>query len=455
MLPKPKPSIERYRPPKPKSPAEFAPLSREILSQPPLRHRGELPEAGLSVSEFVTGVAATILARRDREHHAHRAGLRAGKRAMDAQRSSEQPVKNKARYLDSHGSAGFEHGRQRYRDDHADEDWYFETSRGELLRYAGLSDNAANSKRVDADLDRLTRPVFNRPSVLVRWRESSGQWIELEVRREWLSLERYTTVKMPLPTSSRDALALYLFLSSINLSPRNRTGIPAKALYVRLGIRTGRPSHDEKALRQALARVNEHRTKKQGLSPIGLSPDRKGGWRFNEHGKPKAISADTIDWAIAMRRDGFSWQRIADINGHTPLDIRQAVEAFESRQTTREAESEDVQDGDRRKRPVKSSSIKRKPVAVAPNDQDDESEDDDDDRDRRERRLWHDRCYDRQRETKERDREYFARCNEMLKKPTRDRGDRVEIRSHSDSDAPVDDSDAGITAWCKAQGWGE
>ena len=327
------PRIERYPPPKPNSPGEFAFLARQILSQPPLRHRGELPKAGLSVLEFCIGVSATVLARRSRAAEAHRAGLRKGKRAMTAKRNSEQPVHDKANPSEEfgyEGSAGFEHGRRQHYDDHVDQDWYATTSRNELLRYAGLSDDAANNKRVDDALDRLTRAVRRHPPVLVGWRELRGRWIEIEVRCEWLSLERYGKVKLPLPTSSRDALALYLFLIIINLSPRNKTSIPASTLYKRLGIRTGRPAHNERALRNALDRVNAHRTKKQGLLAIDLLDDGKGGWRFVEHGKDEeAISDDIIERAVSLREDGLSWAQIAVHTGETSAEIQRAVKSHQ------------------------------------------------------------------------------------------------------------------------------
>jgi hypothetical protein len=448
MPPKVKPTIQRYRPPKPKPPGEFALLAREILSRPPLRHRGELPKAGLSVFEFCIGVAATILARRDREARAHRAGLRGGKRAMTAKRNSEQPVVDKAQYsprlqFKDEGSAGFERGRQRYRDDHAKEDWYFETSRAQLLRYAGLSLKADNNRNVDAALDRLARAVRNHPSVLVGWRELGGQRIELEVRYEWLSLHRYSKVSMPLPTSSRHALALYLFLSVINPSPRNKTSIPAKALYSRLGIQTGRPAHDKRALRHALDRVNEHRTTKQGLSAIDLSHDGKGGWRFTEHGKrKKAISVDDIKEAMALRQNpdlSMSWSQVADLLGHTPLEIQQAVKSY---QKSQQAESED---GDRhRGRP-------REARAASPDEVHDVGDgregmtlnyDDYDDW----RRGLSDRYYEKQ---KARQR---AHVSAWLKRESGVDNPRDETMR---SDERADDSDAGIKAWCKEMRYSE
>ncbi len=72
---------------------------------------------------------------------------------------------------------------------------------------------------------------------------------------------------------------------------------------------------------------------------IDVLDDKKGGWRFAEHGKPKeAISVDDIEAAIAYRRDGFGWRQIAAFAGHTSFEIQQAVNSYLTRQ---QAESED------------------------------------------------------------------------------------------------------------------
>jgi hypothetical protein len=132
---------------------------------------------------------------------------------------------------------------------------------------------------VSGALDRLTCEVRNFPPVLARWDQPGNERLKLIVRHEWLALPRYGRVPLPLPTSGPVVLALHLFLAVIDPRPRGATSIAAKALYERLGIRTARPAHDERALRHALACVNEHR-RKQGLSAFELSGDGKGGWRF-------------------------------------------------------------------------------------------------------------------------------------------------------------------------------
>jgi hypothetical protein len=96
------------------------------------------------VFEFCISVTATILARRSRAAEAHRAGVRAGNRAMTAKRNREQPIHSKAEFspreqFENEGSAGFERGRARFFENHGNENWPIETSRAGLLRCAGLS----------------------------------------------------------------------------------------------------------------------------------------------------------------------------------------------------------------------------------------------------------------------------------------------------------------------------
>jgi hypothetical protein len=303
--------------------------------RPPLRHRGEARKAGLTVFEFCIAIAAMVIARRSRASDAYRAGIREGRRAITARRNSEQPVYNTEigspdEQFAAVGSGGFERGRQRHVNDNADEDWFCETSNDELLRYAGLSRNGANNRRVAVALDRLTRAVRNNHPVLVEWKQVSETRIELGVAREWLSLQRYGRVLLPLPTSSRDALALHLFLTSISLSRRNRISIPADTLYGRLGIRTGRPAHDERALRKALYRVNELRIRNELPSTIVLLEDGKGRWRFVEHANSdEEIDVEEIKDAIALRQnDGLGWNDVAKLVGRTPHEIREAVQLY-------------------------------------------------------------------------------------------------------------------------------
>lgn len=276
---------------KPKSPAEFVNLGREILSHPPLRHRGDRPEAGLSVYEFCLGMGAILLALTDRAAEQHRSAIRTGKRAMARKRSSEQPVYDMdfgspREQFEVEGNAGFDRGRRRFQDDNRDRHWRFETSRSELLRYAGLNRKAEYIRRVYDALDRLTQPC-GYPSVLFRWRKRDDQRLELTVGNEWLWWrKRFNRVRLPLPTSGPVVLALYLFLSMIDPTPSSHTSISAKKLYAQLGIRRGRPAHDERALRYALERVNKHR-RKSGLSAFDLEKTRSGEWRFTERTKQK------------------------------------------------------------------------------------------------------------------------------------------------------------------------
>jgi hypothetical protein len=322
---KPKPA------PKPKSVFDFALLERQILLRPPLRHRGEPPEGGLSVFEFCLGVAAVILAKRSFGAAAYRDGQRAGKRAMTANRNSEQPIHDKAslspgEQFEAIGSAGFERGFARFYKDHAGQNWPIEASRAELLRCADLDRKGGNSRRVSGALNRLTLPVRNFPPVLSRW-GSDGERLKLIVRHEWLQLPRYGRVLLPLPKSGPVVLALYLFLIAITprratiTNPRPRratsaTSIAAQILYERLGIRTGGPAHNERALRNALALVNDHR-RKLGQPSFELLGVGEGAWRFSHTRHPSEKSKATPKRRVKLKSGA------AEAWGSMPKSIRE------------------------------------------------------------------------------------------------------------------------------------
>src|SRR6185312_3605588 len=157
--------IERYRPPRvlqeasPSAPApppraksstpEFVLIPRELLARPPIRHRGADEETGLSVFEFAIAAAIIGLARKTRRASGHKYALRSGKRAMDARRRRQYPVRDTYvlsadQQFAAEGSAGYDEGLAKFNEESADDDVSITTTRSELLRLAGLSRKTEN-----------------------------------------------------------------------------------------------------------------------------------------------------------------------------------------------------------------------------------------------------------------------------------------------------------------------
>jgi hypothetical protein len=238
----------------------FVFIPRELLTHPPIRHRGETEEAGLSVFEFAVAAAIILLARQARRNAGHRAALQTGRKAMRRLRSQRHPIRDTSAFsadeqFQMEGSAAFERGLARFYKEHAEEDIPIKSTRAELLRLAGLSRKAENNHRVSDALNRLTRSVGKFPRVLAHGR--FGKTLILTVTAEWVPFRRFGRVDLPLLTSGPTALALQLFLSGIDKS--GRTSIKAEVLYRRLGIRTPWPAHAIRALESAHGRVNDHR----------------------------------------------------------------------------------------------------------------------------------------------------------------------------------------------------
>lgn len=255
--------VERYYPrekarSKPKPMVTYAILPRKILGRPPLRSRGQPPAAGFSIFEFSLAVGCVTAARLARRGEAHRVALRAGKRAMDAQRAAEQPIHDK--YTESPyeqfqytGRGGYIAGFQKFYSEHTDADTIIEASRYGLLRAAGLATNASNLARVPGALDRLTRAIGNFSPALDSW-HTSGLRLTFTVRREWLPAKNYCYMVWPMPTSGVIAARLHLFLATVDL--RRKLNIDTGNLARRIGIRPGRSSHMERSLDNAMAIVN-------------------------------------------------------------------------------------------------------------------------------------------------------------------------------------------------------
>jgi hypothetical protein len=256
------------------SPA-FVFIPRDFVTHPLVRHRDQAETVGLSVFEFAIATAILLLARRARRASGHQHALRSGESAMLARRSSRHPVRDTYELsadeqFQAYGSTGYQQGLAKFFEDNADEDISIKSSRSELLRLAGLSRKAENSRGVPDALNRLARSVGKFGPVLSQCR--LGKTLRLTVSAEWVPIKRFVRVDLPLLTSGPTVLALQLFLSGIDKS--GRTSINAAELYRRLGIRTPWPAHAIRALELARGRVNDHR-RRLGLETFEIV-ERRG-----------------------------------------------------------------------------------------------------------------------------------------------------------------------------------
>ena len=105
-----------------------------------------------------------------------------------------------------------------------------------LLASVGLRLNGANHHRLDAALDRLLNPVANWPPVLIEWSRMKDGRISLSVSGEWLVLQAYKKLPLPLPLGSPTVLALFLFAVSLRTDDANTRSSSLFSLFARLGL---------------------------------------------------------------------------------------------------------------------------------------------------------------------------------------------------------------------------
>jgi hypothetical protein len=129
-----------------------------------------------------------------------------------------------------------------------------QTRRG-LLIASGLPSRGDNYNVIDAALDRLCEPIGPLPAVLTNWKLLNNGRVRLEVNGRWLDLH-FKKVPWPLPVRSPTALALYLWLQSIDTSDMNQTTITLKSLSYKLGIANWGKSMD--IIHAAVEAVNTH-----------------------------------------------------------------------------------------------------------------------------------------------------------------------------------------------------
>ncbi len=297
--------VARSRPaPRPKwHQAYLVPL---LLKQPPVRRRGDPPEAGLEPFEFVLGGTACLLARVKIARRRHLYASKKAKQAIDGARNYKMKpdVTNRALFQRI--------GREAYRKAFKSFRWptipvEIELSQRELFRIAGLSRNAANLHRLRAALDRLTLPTKQYlPPMLLTHGEAEDGYLRLEVNPQWVPRGGHDPVPWP-PPAAPIVLRLYLFC--FGTDQRSNTSISLETLYKRVGIPK---RHGWQSLCRALKSVNEHlawlgrqgmfdKTKPSAFALV-LSRDGKRVHISAQHQENAAQSPDVDDIADASMR---------------------------------------------------------------------------------------------------------------------------------------------------------
>jgi hypothetical protein len=240
-------------------------LPNELVNHPPIRHRGENVEVGLSVYEFALAAACVFLARQNIASARHAHSWRKGRGTIRRQRRnmanwhhlSSSPtdfIKESASYAYSDAKLAFDSAPN-------EKALTIEVSKTKLLRTANISRKGDNWARLEEALQRLTEPAGSFAPALRSWERLPTGKLRLNVDPKWVPQQEgyFTRVLWPLPTGGATILALYLFLSFLSAFKRERwTNISTEALHRRLGIPLSGSVHAERSLDRALAGVNAH-----------------------------------------------------------------------------------------------------------------------------------------------------------------------------------------------------
>jgi hypothetical protein len=244
------------------APPVFVCIPRQVLTRPPIRHRGSPADTSLSVFEFVIGVACIALARPQAAKARHDYALRAGLRAMNERR--QKPIINDDRWtpreqFEAAGSDGYAKARSEFNRAPIDSDFKIQCSRSMLLHSAGLSCNQRNLRKLSEAMRQLARPVGNFPPLLLSWRlpTTTCNAMRICVNRWWVPRRQFTRVPWPAPKGPI-ALAAYLWMFGADTRAKSQTSIRLLNLYRILGIPLSCSAHSERSLNRALDLINSH-----------------------------------------------------------------------------------------------------------------------------------------------------------------------------------------------------
>ena len=195
-----------------------------------------------------------------------------------------------------------------------------------LLLSVGLPSNTRSYRRLDAALDRLTKPIGEYPPMLASWERLDDGRLKLRVHGCWLGLRHkrgYARLPLPLPLHSPTVLSLYVFLNSIWTDNRNTRTSDVGDLYRRVGmmrsLRHGkrRGSQElEATLKRALDTINHYLGKldEKLLRRHGLHETVPFGYAVEvdpQSGRVRLVALprnrderEEIEYEIALRQEG-------------------------------------------------------------------------------------------------------------------------------------------------------
>jgi len=236
-------------------------LPRELATHPPLRRRGDPPQAGLSVFEFALVGGCCALARSEYARAREKSAFETAKAELKSRRK-------RVFDRDVHRGQGWAAKKQAaatYDRKHETDDIAVHVKRWQLLRAAGLVDSRRNLHAVDDALRQLAEPVGHFPAVIKSSSATKDGGWTLLIDAKWVPRRRFVRVPWPAPTKGITQLALHLFLAAVRPNEDARF----ETVCRRLGIAK---NHAGRSLSRALGRVNAHRRK---LNADGALDDHK------------------------------------------------------------------------------------------------------------------------------------------------------------------------------------
>jgi hypothetical protein len=226
----------------------------------PLVHRGDDDETKFTLREFAGLVACLVTGRRKLAAMQNAEAWEAGKLGIEAKRPSKRASGKKIR------QAGRNANRRRRQTLKANipEIVSVEVTKHTFLRAGGIAANGKAMRKLPDILHRLTQPFAinskrKRP-ILRSWKTLPDGRLQLEIHADqWLPDKRFARIPLPLPTQGAgvSAVMLHVFLFAVVAAGGSHIGqIRRAALCQRLGIKPAAPSHQNHAIRKALAVVN-------------------------------------------------------------------------------------------------------------------------------------------------------------------------------------------------------
>jgi hypothetical protein len=238
-----------------RKPTVYVRWPREVLLDPPVRHRGNQPEAGLTVFEVAVAGGILLLAGEVLSAERHKASMRAGRREM---RRARREWVHSPEQMRSVGGSHYELGGIKFDDTIDERVFSVETTRAAVMRAAGLGRCGQSVAALRSALRRLQRSIRRMPPLLTELR--IGRKLHLSVDSRWLPRRKYRRVPWPPPTrgGGTAVLAMYLLVQALDYRADTSTTMDADKFIERVGLSARWPEEHFRGLSAALRAVNAH-----------------------------------------------------------------------------------------------------------------------------------------------------------------------------------------------------